>query len=121
MPRLPVFRQALVTMALREMRTSYTQEQARELGATVAAAAAAYSGPLGVTPDALSQATFEYALRKGAYVVTSPQAIADTFERVGFEVRLADEGGGLAERETDRPSSTAGKDSYRMRLVAVKT
>ena len=104
----------------REARTSYTPEEARELGATVAAAAAAYPGSLGVTPADLSQATFEYAMRKGTYIVTSPQEIVDTFERAGFEVRLADEGGGLDERRDDRPSSTAGPDTYRMRLMAVK-
>jgi SAM-dependent methyltransferase len=104
----------------REVKTAYSREQARALGATVAAAAAAYPESLGVLPDALGQATFEYALRKGAYVVSSPQEIADTFTRAGFDVRVADEGGGVAERQTDRPSSTAGNDTYRMRLVAMK-
>ena len=39
---------------------------------------------------------------------------------LGFDVTLADEGGGLAERESDRPSSTAGLDTYRMRIVATR-
>ena len=104
----------------REVRTSYTPEQARALGATVAAAAAAYPGSLGASPEDVGHATVENALRKEAYVVTSSREIAETFERAGFEVRVADEGGGAAERQADRPSSTAGTDSYRMRLVAMK-
>jgi hypothetical protein len=101
-------------------RASYTREQARELAARVVAAAAAYDGSIGVSPEALSQAVFEYAMRKSTCVVASPSEIAGAFERAGFDVQTADEGGGDAERQADRPSSTAGADTYRMRLIAVK-
>jgi hypothetical protein len=60
------------------------------------------------------------ALRKTSHVLTSPRDLASTFERTGFALTVADEGGGSLERERDRPSSTAGRDSYRMRLVAMK-
>jgi SAM-dependent methyltransferase len=103
-----------------ERRASYTREQAGALADSVAAAAAAYAGSLGVTPAALREATFEYALRKGTYVVTARHQITESFERAGFDVNVADEGGGPLEREHDRPSSTAGKDTYRMRLVATR-
>jgi len=61
---------------------------------------------------------YQYALRKGAYVIESPAEIVAPFQRAGFEVNLVDEGGGQAERQADRPSSTAGLETYRMRLVA---
>jgi len=53
-------------------------------------------------------------------VIASPSEITASFERAGFDVTLADEGGGLAEREADRPSSTAGLDTYRMRIIATR-
>ena len=53
-------------------------------------------------------------------MIESPAEIVALFERAGFEVNLADEGGGPAEREADRPSSTAGLETYRMRIMATK-
>jgi SAM-dependent methyltransferase len=100
--------------------SSYTDAEARELADRVATAAAAHGEPLGTTPEELRTATYEYALRKRTHVIASPGEIAQPFERAGFTVNLADEGGGLAEREADRPSSTAGRDTYRMRIVATK-
>lgn len=98
----------------------YTPDEAREFGIRVAAAAAAYTGHLAAEPDELGRVAHEHALRKGGWVIRSTREISDVFEDEGFDVTLADEGGGLAERERDRPSSSAGKDTYRMRLVATK-
>jgi SAM-dependent methyltransferase len=104
----------------REARTAYTREEAQELAERTAAAARSSGARLGVEPDELRRAVVEYALRKTSHVLTSPRDLASTFERSGFELTVADEGGGSLERERDRPSSQAGRDSYRMRLVAVK-
>lgn len=99
---------------------SYSHDEARELADRVARAAMAYPGPLGATPAELHRVTYEYALRKGSHVIASPAEITAPFERAGFDVTLADEGGGLAERQADKPSSTAGLETYRMRIVATK-
>jgi SAM-dependent methyltransferase len=104
----------------RSRHSSYSDEEARALAARVVEAASTYSGDLGTTPEALRDVTYQYALRKRSYVIASPEAIVAPFERAGFEVNLADEGGGLEERETDRPSSTAGRETYRMRIVATR-
>ena len=104
----------------RDKKASYSPDEARELADRVARAASAYSGPLGATPAELHRATYEYALRKGGYVIASPSELTTTFERAGFDVTLADEGGGLAEREADRPSTAAGLETYRMRIVATR-
>ena len=106
----------------RETRTSYTQEQAqrarrhrRSGGGRLLRAAGR---------DARRVEPGDVRVRDAQGGVRRDVAAGDRRRRssaLGFEVRLADEGGGLAERETDRPSSTAGTDSYRMRLVAVKT
>jgi hypothetical protein len=68
----------------------------------------------------LGRAVYEYARRKGGYVIRTGRELTDLFVEQGFDLRLADEGGGLAERARDRPSSTAGKDTYRLRVVARK-
>jgi SAM-dependent methyltransferase len=104
----------------REARTAYTREEALEVADRTAAAARSFGARLGVEPDALHRAVVEYALRKTSHVLTSPRDLASTFERTGFEVAVADEGGGSLEREHDRPSSQAGRDTYRTRLVAIK-
>lgn len=97
----------------------YTDAQARELAERVAAIARMQSA-LSVDPDELGRAVYEYAIRKGGYVIRANQEITNLFVEHGFEVRLADEGEGQAERERDRPSSTAGMDSYRLRIIAEK-
>ena len=99
---------------------SYSEGAARALAGKVVEAATVYAGPLGVPLDELGDATYEYARRKAAYAITSAAEIVDAFERAGFEVNLADEGGGQAERESDRPSSTAGLETFRMRIIATK-
>jgi SAM-dependent methyltransferase len=99
---------------------SYSEAAAAALAARVVEAAKAYDGPLGVPLDELGDAACQYALRKGAYAITSAAEVVDAFERAGFEVNLADEGGGQAERESDRPSSTAGRDTFRMRIIATR-
>lgn len=104
----------------RARRASYSEEEARALADRVAAAATAYPGPLGAAVSELREVAYQYAIRKGSYVIESPSEIVSPFERAGFDVSLADEGGGPAERQADRPSSTAGVDTYRMRLVATR-
>ena len=90
------------------------------LAQKVVAAASAYPRSLAVSAGELRHVAYEYARRKGAYVIASPSQIAGPFERAGFDLMLADSGGGMSERQADRPSSTAGLDSYRMRIVATK-
>jgi SAM-dependent methyltransferase len=102
----------------REQRASYRDDEARELSLRVTAIARTHSG-LSVDPDELGLAVYEYAIRKGGYVIRSDREITDVFTEQGFDVDLA-EGGGLAEQDRDRPSSTAGKDTYRLRIVARK-
>ena len=104
----------------RGLHSSYSDAAARALAETIVASAKTYAGPLGVPLDELADATYEYARRKKAYAITSAAEIIDAFERAGFEVNLADEGGGQAEREFDRPSSTAGRETFRMRIIATK-
>ena len=104
----------------REAIARYTPDEIRELVARVTAAATTYRGSLPARPDELGRATYEYALRKGGHVIRSTREISDVFEASGFEVDFEDEGGGSAERDRDRPSSGAGKDTYRMRLVATR-
>ena len=104
----------------RARKASYSDLEARALAARIRAAAAAYPAPLGVPLEELGEATYQYALRKGSYVIESPSEVVAPFERAGFAVNLADEGGGRSEREADRPSSTAGLETYRMRIVATK-
>ena len=98
----------------------YSDDQARTFAAKVAAAAHAYGGALDVGADDLEAAAYEYAKRKKSFVITSNHEVTDVFERHGFDVVLADQGGGRAERDRDRPASLAGTDTYRMRLIAVK-
>lgn len=97
----------------------YTDAQARKLAEQVAGVVRTQSA-LRVNPDELGRAVYEYAIRKGGYVIRTNQEITDLFVEHGFEVRLADEGEGVAERERDRPSSTAGRDTYRLRIIAEK-
>ena len=63
---------------------------------------------------------YEYAIRKGGHTIRTTEEITDLFESAGFEVELADQGEGAKERDRDRPSSNAGKDTYRMRIIARK-
>jgi SAM-dependent methyltransferase len=98
----------------------YTDQEARALADAVAAAGSAYDGELGVRLDELHDVAYQYALRKRSHIIASPDAIVAPFVRAGFEVNLADEGGGAAERAADRPSSTAGLETYRMRIIATR-
>jgi hypothetical protein len=102
-----------------DLRAVYSDDEARKLSRRVAAIARAHSG-LTVDPDELRQAVYEYAIRKRGYVIRANGEITDLFREQGFELDLADSGGGLAERDRDRPSSLAGKDTYRLRIVARK-
>jgi SAM-dependent methyltransferase len=102
-----------------ERMTFYTEGEARELARRVASAARIHPA-VAVDADELGRAVYEYARRKGGYVIRANHEITDLFAEQGFDLRLADEGEGLAERERDRPSSTAGKDTYRLRIIARK-
>ena len=51
-------------------------------------------------------------------MIRTTREITDAFEAEGFDVELVDEGGGMPERERDRPSAGDGTDTFRMRLVA---
>jgi hypothetical protein len=104
----------------RHARSHYTAEEARALSEQVTASARAFRPRLDIDPDELGRAVYEYAIRKGAHVIRTTEEITDLFEAAGFEVELADQGEGAEERERDRPSSSAGKDTYRMRIVARK-
>ena len=103
-----------------ETRVTYTDEQARAFGRRVAEAARAHIPPLPVAVEELETAAYEYARRKNSHVIASNQEVTDAFERHGFAIVQADEGGGQAERARDRPASLAGKDTYRMRLIATR-
>jgi SAM-dependent methyltransferase len=103
------------------LRSRYSDAEARALATSVAAAARASALPLGVEAAALEEAVFAYARQKGGYVIGSTRSVTDLFEETGFEVLVADEGGGAAERARDRSSSPrAAADTFRMRLVARK-
>jgi SAM-dependent methyltransferase len=101
-----------------ESRVVYSDAQARAFGTKVSAAARASREPLSVSAEELGDTAYEYARRKSSYVITSNAAVTSLFTRSGFDVVLADSGGGLEERERDRPASLAGRDTYRMRLIA---
>ena len=97
---------------------AFTADGACELSARVVAAASAYPGSLGAGIDEIGAAAYQYALRQGGYVIRTTREITDAFEAEGFDVELVDEGGGMPERERDRPSSSDGTDTFRMRVVA---
>jgi len=99
--------------------TSYAPDQARELSQRVVAAASVHP-QVHVNLEELAEAVYEYAMRKSGHVIRTNDEITAAFTDAGFDVALSDEGEGSAEREGDRPSSTAGKDTYRMRIVARK-
>jgi len=102
----------------REHRSCYTDDQARALSERVASIARTHSN-LGVDSDELAMAVYEYALRKGAFVIRTDREITDRFTEQGFDIVVANEGG-PAERLRDQPGSKAGKDTYRLRIVAKK-
>jgi hypothetical protein len=100
----------------REARNVYTDEEARSLLERVMAATR--HQPLDVNTDELCRTVYAYAMRKDGYVIRTMAEVVDLFEHEDFDIELADEGGGPAERRRDRPSSPAGEDTYRMRIVA---
>jgi len=94
------------------------EDEAQELSRRAAAAARAYPQRLDVDPEELAIAVYEFAIRKRSYPIRTMREIVDLFEVQGFDVELADEGGGAAERARDRPTRKHGAGSYRMRVVA---
>jgi hypothetical protein len=99
--------------------TGYTEEEAEEL-AELAAGAAARAGFAAADAAAFRDTVREYARRKKSMAIRSTAEITDCFKSCGFAIDVLDEGGGAAERQRDRPSSTAGLETFRMRLVARK-
>jgi SAM-dependent methyltransferase len=99
-------------------KNAYTADGACELSARVVAAASAYPTSLGAGSDEIGAAAYQYALRQGGYVIRTTREITDALEAEGFDVELVDEGGGMPERVRDRPSSSDGMDTFRMRVVA---
>lgn len=97
----------------------YTPEEAAALAAR-ANEAAVHAGMPAPAAAELAQAVREFALTKNSRVIRSPAQITAVFEACGFTVDVVDEGGGAVERHGDRPSSTAGLDTFRMRLRARK-
>jgi hypothetical protein len=57
-------------------------------------------------------------MTRESYAIRTKQELTDLFEAAGFDLELADEGGGTAERARDRPARTRSAESYRMRIVA---
>ena len=53
-------------------------------------------------------------------MIRSASEVGELFKANGFELEMIDEGGGKTERAQDRPSSNAGPDTFRMRIVATK-
>ena len=98
----------------------FTDQQAESLRQQVAAAAAACPQPLTVPPQELAVAAYDYARQRRSYVVRANRDITDLFTDVGFQLDMADSGGGAAERAGDRPARSIGAETYRMRIVAVK-
>jgi hypothetical protein len=96
-----------------------TEAEADDLRRRVMAAARGHP-ELGLDPDELGQAAYDDAIRRVRYVIRAVSEITDLFTAEGFHIELADQGGGPAERERDRPLSNVGRDSYRMRLIARK-
>lgn len=94
----------------------YTSDETVELGARVCDAARR-AGLVEPTPDELGETARAYAGAKETSTIRSTSAVVEAFEVAGFVVDRVDEGG-MAERHADRPSSTAGLDTFRMRIVA---
>jgi SAM-dependent methyltransferase len=101
-------------------KNAYTADGAGELRARVVAAATAYPASLDADIDEIGAAAYQYALRQGGYVIRTTREITDAFEAEGFDIELVDEGGGMPERERDRPASSDRMDTFRMRVVARK-
>ena len=96
----------------------YSEVEARDLSLRVAGLARARPD-IDVDPDELADAVYTYAIRKGTYVIRADREILEPFTEQGFEIVQADEAGS-SERLRDRPSSTAGGDTYRLRVIARK-
>lgn len=101
-----------------DVQVSYTDDEARALSAEVAALALTRPD-LGVAPDDLAAAVYDYACGKRTYAIRTDQEITRLFVDQGFDIEQADEAG-PAERTADRPSSAAGAETYRLRVVARK-
>jgi len=100
-------------------KTGYSEEQAEAL-AQLAADAAARAGFAAADTPTFRDTVREYARRKKSMAIRSTAEITACFESCGFTIDLLDEGGGTVERQHDRPSSTAGLDTFRMRVIARK-
>jgi hypothetical protein len=101
-----------------EARVRYRAEEARALASRVETLASD-RGDLGVDAAELAEAVYRYAIDKDGYVIAHDDELIAPLRRNGFDVVVA-ERGSAAERAGDRPSSTAGTDTYRLRIVARK-
>jgi SAM-dependent methyltransferase len=104
----------------RNERNIFSDEQARQLSERVVATARNHPQRLDIDPDELARTVYTYAIRKWGYVIRTNREITELFEAVGFDLDLSDDGGGIGERNRDAPSSPAGRDTYRMRVIARK-
>ena len=100
-------------------RNIHTEESARALSDRTLDAVRALPRPLAVDAGELAKAAYEYALKQQTFVIRSNHEVVDLFDAAGFDLELADEGGGVAERERDRPLFPRAH-SYRMRIIARK-
>jgi SAM-dependent methyltransferase len=97
--------------------TAFTAEEAAAL-ATRAERAALRAGLPPGDAQVFHECVRAYALRRATTVIRSTAEITDVLSSCGFDVELVDEGGGPDERYRDRPSSTAGLETFRMRVIA---
>lgn len=100
--------------------TPYTDEAAAAL-ATRAERAALRAGLPPGDARMFHECVRAYALRKATTAIRSTTEITDVLSSCGFDVELVDEGAGADERHRDRPSSMAGLETFRMRVIARKT
>jgi SAM-dependent methyltransferase len=98
-------------------RYRYTSEETVDLGARVCDAARR-AGLVEPTPDELGETARAFARAKETSAIRSTSAVVEAFEAAGFVVDRVDQGAGMSERHADLPSSTAGLDTFRMRIVA---
>ena len=100
-------------------RNMHSDESARAVRDRTMAALQLHPQRLAVDATELADATYEYARRQHTYVIHSNRELVELFQAAGFDLELADEGGGTAEQERDRPLYPR-RHSYRMRIIARK-
>ena len=99
-------------------RNRIDEDEARELSRRAAEAARIYPARLEISPEELEAAVYEFAIVKETYSIRTTEELTEIFGAAGFDIELADEGGGAAEHARDRPIRKHGAGSFRMRIVA---